>query len=281
MCYNVTYNKHIATFDKIHKKGCRYMAARITACILQKGGTGKSSTAHALSAGLFNRGHRVLVCDLDAQGNISQSMRASTSDKGIFEALNGEPVASLIQTTNHGDILAGSQRLTIADKTFVEFGMEYLLVEALAQVKDSYDYIILDCPPHLGVITTNALVTATDLIIPITSDMYAMSGLSLLLSNIERVKIRANTGLRVDGILLTKYSNRSVLSRDLKEAIAAKAIEMGTKVYNTTIREGVSIREAQAQRMNIFEYAPESNPAKDYACFISEYLGEGGVMSGN
>lgn len=257
------------------------MAARITACILQKGGTGKSSTAHALSAGLVTRGHRVLVCDLDAQGNISQSMRANTNAKGLFEALSGEPVADLIQTTEQGNILASSQRLTVADKTFVEFGMEYLLSDALAQVKNAYDYIILDCPPHLGVITTNALVAASDLIIPITSDMYAMSGLSLLLTNIERVKLRANPELCIDGILLTKYNNRSILSRDLKEAIEAKASEMGTRVYKTMIREGVSIREAQAQRMNIFDYAPESNPAKDYSNFISEYLGEGGVTNGS
>ena len=252
------------------------MSARITACVLQKGGTGKSSTAHALSAGLITRGHRVLVCDLDAQGNISQSMRASTGGRGLFEALNGEPVIELIQSTEQGDILSSSQRLTVADKTFVEFGMEYLLSESLAQVNDSYDYIILDCPPQLGVITANALVAASDLIIPVTSDMYAMSGLGLLLTNIEKVKVRANPELRIDGILLTKYSNRSVLSRDLKEAIETKANEMGTRVYKAIIRDGVSIREAQAQRMNIFEYAPESNPAKDYANFISEYLNEGG-----
>jgi chromosome partitioning protein len=257
------------------------MAARITACILQKGGTGKSSTAHALSAGLIARGYRVLVCDLDAQGNISQSMRANTSGKGLFEALNGEPIIDLIQTTEQGDILASSQRLTIADKTFVDFGMEYLLSDAISQVKNAYDYIVLDCPPHLGVITANALVASSDLIIPITSDMYAMSGLSLLLTNIEKVKMRANPELRIDGILLTKYSNRSVLSRDLKEAIESKAKEMGTKVYNSFIRESVSVREAQAQRMNIFDYAPESNPAKDYNNFISEYLGEGGNTNGS
>jgi chromosome partitioning protein len=256
------------------------MAARITACILQKGGTGKSSTAHALSAGLITRGHRVLVCDLDAQGNISQSMRANTSGSGLFEALSGEPIAGLIQTTEQGDILASSQHLTIADKTFVEFGMEFLLTDALAQVKDAYDYIILDCPPNLGVITANALVAATDLVIPINSDMYAMSGLSLLLTNIEKIKARPNPGLRIDGILLTKYNSRSVLSRDLREAIEAKATEMGTRVYDTIIREGVSVREAQAQRMSIFDYAPESNPAKDYSSFINEYLGEGGDLNG-
>jgi len=256
-------------------KGDKYMPARISACILQKGGTGKSSTAHALSSGLFLRGYRVLVCDLDPQGNISQSMRAS--GKGVFEALNGEPVVELIQKTDQGDILAGSSRLVGADKIFIEFGMEYLLSEAFMQIKDRYDYIILDCPPQLGVITVNALVAATDLIIPITSDMYAISGLSLLLENIERVKKRANPALKIDGILMTRYNNRSVLSRDLKEAIEAKAIEMGTKVYKTIIREGVSVRESQAQKMSLFKYAPAGNPAKDYANFIDEYLGDDSI----
>jgi chromosome partitioning protein len=107
--------------------------------------------------------------------------------------------------------------------------------------------------------------------------MYAMSGLNQLLANIEKVKVRANPGLRIDGILLTRYSGRSILSRDLKEAIEEKAGEMGTRVYSTIIRDGVSVREAQAQRMSIFEYAPESNPAKDYTRFIIEYLGEGAV----
>ena len=253
---------------------------RITACVLQKGGTGKSTTSHALSAGLTSRGFKVLTIDLDPQGNLSYSMRADTNERGLFELLSGEPISDLIQKTQQGNIIASSSRLVGADKVFIDFGMEYLLSEALTPIKNSYDYIIIDCPPQLGVLVINALVVATDIIIPITSDIYAMQGLSQLLSNIEKVRHRPNPGLRIDGILLTRYSGRSILSRDLKESIEAQATVMGTKLYKTIIRESVSIREAQTRRIDIFQYAPTSNPAIDYNNFISEYLNRGGGVSG-
>jgi chromosome partitioning protein len=253
------------------------MPARITACVLQKGGTGKSSTAHALSAGLKMRGQRVLIVDADPQCNISHTMKADTS-KGLFEVLNGEPAAGIIRRTEQGDVLANSQRLVGADRMFADINSEYLLADALAPVKDNYDYILIDCPPQLGILTINALVAATDLVIPITADLYALQGLALLAANVEKVKVRANPLLRIDGILLTKYSGRSVLSRDIKTELQKQAAAMGTKVYKTAIREGVAIREAQAQRRSVFDYAPSSNPAKDYGEFIEEYLkgGDGG-----
>ena len=248
--------------------------ARITACCLQKGGTGKSTTSHALSAGLTARGFKVLVIDTDPQGNLSYSMGSETDTKGLYEALNGESVVDIIQHTAQGDIITSSSQLVGADKIFTEFGMEYLLSEALMPIKDNYDYIIIDCPPQLGVLTINALVASTDIIIPITADLYAIQGLSQLLSNIEKVRRRPNPNLLINGILLTRYSSRSILSRDLKESIESRASDMGTKVYNTIIRESVAIREAQTQRMSIFDYAPASNPAQDYNDFIDEYLNE-------
>lgn len=252
------------------------MAVRITSCVLQKGGTGKSTTSHALSTGLKAKGFKVLTIDTDAQGNLSHSMCADTSSKGLFEILTGEPAVDLIQATPQGDIIASSSRLVGADKIFTELGMEYLLTEALEPVKNSYDYIIIDCPPQLGVLVINALVASTDIIIPITSDIYAIQGLAQLLSNIEKVRHRPNPNLRIDGILLTKYSGRSILGRDLKESLEEQSAAMGTKLYKTIIREGISIREAQTQRMSIFAYAPKSNPAIDYENFIVEYLEEGG-----
>lgn len=249
------------------------MTARTSSCVLQKGGTGKSSTTHALSAGLRTRGFKVLTIDADPQCNISHTMQANIGSKGLFDVLNGESVIDAIQSTEQGDILASSQRLVGADKLFSDINCEYLLSDALAPVRDNYDYILIDCPPQLGILTINALVASTDLVIPITADLYALQGLALLMSNVEKVKQRANQILRIDGILLTRYSNRSILSRDLKDELEAHAINMKTKLYKTFIREGVAIREAQAQRQSVFEYAPTSNPAKDYSDFIDEYLG--------
>jgi len=255
------------------------MTARISSCVLQKGGTGKSATTHALSSGLCARGYRVLTIDADPQCNISHTMQINTAGKGLLEALSGEPVADIVQHTKKGDVLAGSQRLVGADKLFVDINSEYLLADALAPVKHDYDFILIDCPPQLGILTINALVAATDLVIPITADLYALQGLALLMTNVDKIKLRANPELCIDGILLTKYSNRSVLSRDLKEDLETQAMSLKTRLYKTVIREGVAVREAQAQRMSIFDYAPSSNPAKDYSDFIEEYL-SGGIKNG-
>ena len=249
--------------------------ARVTACVLQKGGTAKTTTACALGAGLLRRGHRVLMVDTDPQGNLTYGMGADAGGGGLFEALSGEPLGGLVQRMPRGDIVASSPRLVGADKIFTDIGMEYLLAEALAGVMDCYDYIIVDCPPQLGVLTVNALVASSDIIIPVTSDVYSMQGLSQLFGSIEKIRRRANSGLMIDGILLTRYSGRSVLSRDLKEAIEARAADMGTRVYGTVIREGVAVRESQARRVSIFDYDPGSNQAKDYDNFVREYLGEG------
>ena len=246
--------------------------ARITAICNQKGGVGKTTTAHALAAGLSARFFRVLIIDADPQGNLSYSMRADTNNKGLFEAFYGEPVTVLIQPTSQGDIIASSTRLIGADKIFVEYGMEYLLSDAIAPIKEKYDYIIIDSPPQLGVLIVNALVACTDIIIPLTADMYAMQGLSQLILNVDKVKRHPNPNIRIDGILLTRHSGRSILSRDLKESIEARAAEMGTRLYNTVIREGVAVRECQTQRTNVFEYAPKSKVASDYDAFVREYL---------
>lgn len=254
--------------------------ARITVFANQKGGVSKSTTTHALSAGLIERGFRVLAIDMDPQANLTHTMQANINGTGLYEALNGEPVSELIQNTPHGQILASSHQLIRADKKFSDVGSEYLLADALAPVKNNYDYILIDTPPQLGILTVGALVASNDVIIPITADIYAMEGLSQLASNIEKIKRRPNPGLRVGGILMTRYSGRSVLSRDLKTAIENQAVEMGMPVYKTIIREGVSVREAQTQYMSIFSYAPASNQAKDYDNFIGEYLNEGGGING-
>jgi chromosome partitioning protein len=246
--------------------------AEITVIANQKGGIGKTTTANALCAGLKAKGYSVLSVDSDPQGNLSHTMKADTRSRGLFEAMNGEDVSQLIQHTSQGDIISSSPQLTGADKKFTEYGSEYLLKEALSAIKDKYQYIIIDSPPQLGILTINALIAGNGLIIPCTSDLYAIMGLSQLLNTVERVKKHGNPGLIISGILLTRYTGRSVLSRDLKESIEAKAKEMGTKLYSAVIRENVSIREAQTSRQDIFSYAPKSNAAIDYNDFISEYL---------
>jgi chromosome partitioning protein len=269
----ISITHHSTYFIKI--KEANNLTVRITAVANQKGGVSKSTTSHAVSTGLKARGYRVLTIDMDPQCDISRSMKSNIRSGGVFDVLSGEPAAGFIQTTHQGDILSGSQQLIGADKKFAEISSEYILADALGPIKNNYDYIIIDCPPQLGILTVNALVAATDVIVPITPDMYAMEGLSQLTANIKKIKLRPNPVLRISGILLTRYSGRSILNRDLKEAIEAQADEMGTKVYSAFIREGIAIREAQTQHTSIFDYAPASNQAQDYNDFINEYLNEG------
>jgi chromosome partitioning protein len=245
---------------------------RITVIANQKGGIGKTTTAVNLRAGLTAKGFSVLTIDGDPQGNLSHTMKADAGIGGLFEILNGEPVTEFIQQTEHGHIIASSSQLTGADKKFTEYGSEYLLTKALKPIKEKYQYIIVDSPPQLGILTINALICCTDLIIPLTADLYSIMGLSQLLNNVERVQEYGNGNLYIAGLLLTRYSSRSIMNRDLKEAIEAKASDMGTKLYNTVIREGIAIREAQLNRQSIIKYAPNSNGAIDYMDFVNEYL---------
>ena len=247
--------------------------ARITVVINQKGGVGKTTTAHALSTGLIKKGFKVLVVDTDPQGNISHTMQADTVGKGLYEAMKEEfPAIELIQHTPQGDILPSTLLLTAADMEFVSTGREYILETVLETVKNNYDYIVIDSPLQLGILTINALVVSDDVIIPMTADIYSLQGLNQLYSTINRVRKFCKKNIVIAGLLLTRYSDRTILSRELKESISAKAGEFDSRLYDTIIRESVSIREAQTSRQSIFDYAPKSNPAIDYADFITEYL---------
>ena len=251
--------------------------ARTTVVINQKGGVGKTTAAHALATGLTKKGHKVLVVDTDPQGNISHTMQADTTVKGLYEAMREEqPTKELIQHLSQGDILPSTLLLTAADMEFVSTGREYILDDVLASVKNDYDYIIIDSPPQLGILTINALVASDDIIIPMTADIYSLQGLNQLYSTINKIKKFCKKDIVIDGLLLTRHSNRTILSRDLKDAIESKARELNSRLYDTIIREGVSVREAQTARQSIFDYAPKSNSAIDYVNFIAEYVKRGG-----
>ena len=157
---------------------------------------------------------------------------------------------------------------------FVETGREYILDNVLEPLKNIYSHIIIDSPPQLGILTVNALTACTDIKIPMTADIYSLQGLNQLHSTINKVKRFCRKDITIAGLLLTRYSDRTIISRDLKEAIENKATELSSNLYKTIIREGVAVREAQTQRVSLLEYAPKSNPGQDYIKFIEEYLNQ-------
>lgn len=245
------------------------------AVVNQKGGVGKSTTAAALSGGLCLCGRRVLAVDLDAQGNLSHTLRARPCPgKSVLEVLLGMvPAREAVQATDSGDLLPASKGLSGADAFLSETGKEYRLREALEPLGEEYDYCVIDSPPALGIATVNALTAADMAIVPAQADIYSLQGVEQLAATVETVRRYCNPGLKVDGILLTRYSPRSVLSREVRELMDRLAQRLGTRLYRASIREAIAVKEAQISRENLFTYAPGSNVAGDYRAFLEEALG--------
>ena len=242
--------------------------------INQKGGVGKSTTAHALGSGMAARGYKVLFVDLDGQGNLSQTTNADEAAYSILDVLMGKISSNdAVYTSGAVNILSYSPSLAGADTLIVEVGKEFRLKEALEPLYDFYDYIILDTPPALGILTVNALTASTGVIIPAQADIYSLQGIDQLVGTIETVRKYCNPTLAIKGILLTRYNPRTVLTRDIAEIMQYKAEELKATFYSTPIRESISIKEAQVGKVSIFQYAPKSKAAMDYENFINEVLG--------
>lgn len=249
---------------------------RIIAIINQKGGVGKSTTAHAIGAGFILKGYSTLFVDLDPQGNLSYTMGADTRGYNAMGVLERpETIKEEIQHTASGDIIASTPKLAGADKLLEDTGKEYRLKEALDDLSGIYDYIIIDTPPALGVLTINALTACTGVIIPAQADPYSLQGIIQLNSTIETVKKYCNPKLRIMGIVLTRYNSRSTIRREVAEMLEQTASKLHTKLYATKIRECVSLVEAQAMKESIYTYAPRSNATADYKALVEEIIASG------
>lgn len=237
----------------------------------QKGGTGKSTTAAAIATGAAYKGKTTLVIDLDPQSNLSFIMGANPRDVGAYELMtqNATP-AQLIQHTSQSDVIAGSLNLAGADTTLKGDARVYALKTAIKPLKSRYDVIVIDTPPTLGTLLINALTAADKVIIPLQADILSLQGLYQLSQTLCKAQREYNTALEIAGILFTKYSNRTIIARDLEETITRKADEFNIPVLSSTIREGVAVREAQTLRQSLFEYAPKSKPAQDYLKLLAE-----------
>lgn len=240
----------------------------------RKGGTGKTATAHALGAGLKQRGGRVLFVDLDSQTNLTYELAGKPEAPGSLEAMTGEtPAAEAIQHTPGGDLIPATETLTKAEAILPKMARgEYKLREALQPLAAGYDYIIIDTPAALGAVTINALAASNAAIIPAQADIFSLQGLAQLARIINAVKKHYNPGLSVAGILLTRYNGRAILSRDMAAILDETAKQLQTRLFTAKIRECIAIKEAEFKRQDIFTYAPRSNAAADYSAFIEEFL---------
>ena len=243
----------------------------------QKGGVGKTTTTCNLAAGLKKKGFRVLIIDLDPQGNLAFSVGAdSNTSATIYDVLKGDVKTQFaIQKTDTTDIIISSILLSGIELEFTNTGREFLLKDAILPISDLYDYIILDTPPALGILTINAFTASDTIVVPMLSDIFSLQGIAQLYETVERVKKYCNPNLTIAGILLTKYNPRTLLSREIRGTAELIAQDLNIKLFNSYIRSSVVVSEAQSVQQSILDYAPKNNIARDYLQFIDELLAKG------
>jgi chromosome partitioning protein len=248
----------------------------IVAITNQKGGVGKTTTAINLAAGLSMKGLRTLLIDLDPQANSSMSfIDVHEVQRSVYDSLVDRTVA-------FRDVILPTQKtpnLSIAPATIALAKLEgklvgeldgiYRLKDALASLEEEFQYVVIDTPPTLGLITVNALVAATHVLIPIQSSYFALEGTDDLLETIDKVKARANPQLQILGAVITLYDKRTLLARDIRDEI--KKV-FGNKIFNTTITKNVRLEESPAYRESIFTFAPKSSGAFEYYKLSEEVL---------
>lgn len=240
--------------------------AKVISLVNLKGGVGKTTTAQNLGAELFREGKKVLFIDLDVQMNLSFVLKASGEYLSIYEVLRGADISKAIQKTEQGDLIRGDVRLS----TLQEIPTDSLK-NALKNVLNKYDYIIIDTPPRIDNLIINSLVCSEEVIIPCNTEVFSLQGILTEKELIENVKNKYNQNLKINGILITNYEQRGSLNRQFKENIEKQAARIGTKVFRTPIRKNIAIKKAQALRTSVFEYDSRSNGAEDYRKFVEEF----------
>ena len=242
--------------------------------INQTGGVVKSTTAEMLVSALSLKGFKVLAIDLDAQGNLSYSLAADLNSPTILEVLTEEISVKDAIKKARADVISSNKALAGADAFIADTGKEYRLKEALEKIAKNYDFCIIDTPPALGILTINALTASDSVIIPAQADIYSLQGIENLEETIKAVKKYCNPNLKIEGILLTRYNPRTILSREVSEMAEKLAEKLETKLFKAKIRDAVAVKEAQISQESLFKYAPKSNVTKDYEGFINEFLGK-------
>jgi chromosome partitioning protein len=253
---------------------------RIIAVANQKGGVGKTTTALNIAAALAEQGHRTLLLDLDPQANATSGVGVENAEPSIYDVLvDGLPLKQIIRATevaaldlapSHIDLSAAELELVAA------LAREYVLKRAIDRAQLEYEFVVIDCPPSLGLLTLNALVAAGEVLIPVQCEYYALAGLAKLLDTVGRVRGALNAQLQIAGVALTMYDGRTNLARDV---VAEVKRSFPGRVFNTLIPRSVRLAEAPSHGVPITTYEPHGAAAEAYRALAQELVGTGVSLS--
>ena len=235
-----------------------------------KGGVGKTTSAINIGAGLNKLGKKVLLIDLDPQANLSQSLGLINQNKNIYGAIRGEYKLQPVEVLKGLSVVPSTLDLSGAEVELSgEAGREYILKELIDPIKKQYDYVIIDSPPSLGLLTINSFTASDEVFIPLQAQYLALQGLTKLVEVIDKIKKRLNKNLKVGGVFITQYDSRKILNRDVVDTIKG---HFKNDVFKTKIRDNVALAEAPTQGTDIFRYQAKSKGAEDYLALCKEII---------
>lgn len=235
-----------------------------------KGGVGKTTTTASVGSILASRGYKVLTIDTDAQSNLTASLLNEETEESIYYALTGRNnQLPIIKITDNLDLVPSSLDLAMAELEMASaISREKVLSELIEPIKEQYDFILIDCPPSLSLLTLNAITVSNETIIPLVAEVLPFKGLTMINNFIETIKKKLNPKVHLLGILITRWES-SKLSQQIEEGLRT---QLGDIVFNTKIRKNIRVAEAPLMSKNIKDYAPKSNGAQDYISFTDELL---------